>query len=48
MHDIATRLSERDITAIAAWLALQPAPSSPSPVAASTLKMPLVCGSVSP
>jgi cytochrome c553 len=48
MHDIATRLSERDITAIAAWLASQPAPSSPSPVAAGTLKMPLGCGSVSP
>lgn len=46
MHQIATRLSDRDITAIAAWLASQPAPASPSPEAAGGSKMPLACGSV--
>ncbi|TDG16916.1 c-type cytochrome [Paraburkholderia silviterrae] len=46
MHDIATRLTERDITAIAAWLASLPAPASPSPAAAGSSKLPLACGSV--
>jgi cytochrome c553 len=46
MHDIAARLSERDISAIAVWLAAQPAPANPTPVAADAAKMPLVCGSV--
>lgn len=44
MHDIATRLLDRDITAIAAYLASQPAPKDPQPVAAGSLKMPLACG----
>ncbi len=44
MHDIASLLSERDITAIAAWLAAQPAPVNPMPAAPSPL--PLACGSV--
>ncbi|CAN0625212.1 Cytochrome c class I [Burkholderia multivorans] len=47
MHDIATRLSERDITAVAAWLAAQPAPSNPAPAAEERSKLPLACGSVS-
>ncbi|MBB5468651.1 cytochrome c553 [Paraburkholderia sp. Clong3] len=47
MHTIATHLSDSDITAIAAWLAAQPAPADPQPAAAGTLKMPLACGSVS-
>ncbi len=46
MHQIATRLSEPDITAIAAWLASLPEPANPEPVAAGSLKMPLTCGSV--
>lgn len=46
MKMVATRLSERDITAVAAWLASQKAPADPSPVAAGSLKMPLACGSV--
>jgi cytochrome c553 len=45
MHDIATRLADRDITAIAAYLASLPAPDNPVPVAAGSLKMPLGCGS---
>lgn len=44
MHDVATRLADRDITAIAAWLASQPAPADPKPVAPSPL--PMACGSV--
>jgi cytochrome c553 len=46
MHEIATRLSDRDITAIAAWLASLPAPTNPTPAAAGSLKLPLACGSV--
>lgn len=46
MKVVATRLSERDITAVAAWLASQTAPADPSPVATGSLKMPLACGSV--
>jgi cytochrome c553 len=46
MKVVATHLSERDITAVAAWLASQKAPADPSPVAAGSLKMPLACGSV--
>jgi cytochrome c553 len=45
MHDIAARLADRDITAIAAYLASLPAPENPVPVAAGSLKMPLACGS---
>lgn len=47
MHEIATRLSDRDITAIAAWLASLPAPADPTPApAASSPTLPLACGSV--
>jgi cytochrome c553 len=46
MHEIATRLSDSDITAIAAWLASQPAPANPTPAAAGSLKLSLACGSV--
>ena len=45
MHDIAARLADRDITAIAAYLASLPAPENPVPVAAGSLKMPLACSS---
>jgi len=44
MHDIASHLSEHDITAIAAWLSSQPGPADPTPAAPSPL--PLACGSV--
>ncbi|QIE29169.1 Cytochrome c (plasmid) [Caballeronia sp. SBC1] len=44
MHEIATRLDERGITAIAAYLASLPAPENPVPVAVGSLKMPLACG----
>ncbi|WP_089164499.1 c-type cytochrome [Caballeronia sordidicola] len=46
MHDIATKLADRDITAIAAYLASSPAPENPAPAAAGSLKMPLACGTV--
>ena len=46
MKKVAQQLSERDITAIAAFLASLPAPANPVPVAAGSLKMPLACGSV--
>lgn len=44
MHDVASRLSEQDIVAIATWLAAQPAPANPTPIPRSPL--PLACGSV--
>ena len=45
MQTVASRLTEGDVTAIAAWLASLPVPPDPSPVAQSTLSMPLKCGS---
>jgi cytochrome c553 len=47
MHEIATRLSERDISAVAAWLAAQPAPPNSAPAAPDRSTLPLACGSVS-
>ena len=47
MHEIATRLNERDITAVAAWLASLPATQSVSPAAADASGLPLKCGSMS-
>ncbi len=46
MGQVAKLLNDRDITAIAAYLASLPAPADPVPVAAGSLKMPLACGSV--
>ncbi|MBN3846785.1 c-type cytochrome [Paraburkholderia sp. Ac-20342] len=46
MREIATRLSDSDITAIAAWLASLPAPANPTPAGAGSLKLPLACGSI--
>jgi cytochrome c553 len=46
MHEVASRLSERDITAIAAWVAMQPAPSDARLAIADESKLPLKCGSV--
>lgn len=45
MHDIATRLTEEDVNAVAAWLAMQPAPQNPVPASARSMKTPLACGS---
>jgi cytochrome c553 len=44
MHEIAQRLSGADISAVAKWLASQPAPSNAAPVAQVATKLPLACG----
>lgn len=46
MQQVAGRLTEADVTAIAAWLSSLPAPRDPSPAPAGSLPMPLACGSV--
>jgi cytochrome c553 len=45
MHEIATRLDDADIGAVAAWLSTQPAPQNPVPAQAGSMKTPLACGS---
>jgi cytochrome c553 len=45
MHEIATRLNDADISAVAAWLSTQQAPQNPVPAQAGSLKTPLACGS---
>ena len=45
MKRIATRLSETDIAAVAAWLSRQQAPKDPSPESSNLVRMPLACGS---
>lgn len=45
MHEIATRLTDTDISAVANWLAMQPAPKDPVAAPARSLKTPLACGS---
>ena len=45
MQFVAASLTERDVTAVAAWLASRPIPPDPSPVPHGTLPMPLACGS---
>jgi cytochrome c553 len=45
MQLVAARLTEDDVTAVAAWLSSQPAPSDPSPVAKGTYLLPFACGS---
>ncbi|RKP58963.1 c-type cytochrome [Pararobbsia silviterrae] len=45
MHEIATRLNDADISAVAAWLSTQKAPQNPVPAPAGSLKTPLACGS---
>lgn len=47
MHTMTTRMTEKDITAVAAYLATVPVPADPSPVAKGSLKMPLACSSQS-
>jgi len=45
MKRIATRLSDTDITAVAAWLSQQDPPKNPSPESSNLVRMPLACGS---
>jgi cytochrome c553 len=45
MKRIASKLSEADIAAVAAWLGQQDAPSDASPEPANVQRMPLACGS---
>jgi cytochrome c553 len=45
MRRIASRLSDTDVTAVAAWLAAQDPPRDPSPENANLVRMPLACGS---
>jgi cytochrome c553 len=45
MRDIASRLTENEVTAVAAWLAAQPPPSDPVAAPANSWRTPLVCGS---
>jgi cytochrome c553 len=45
MQVVASHLTEKDVTAVAAWLATLPAPPDTSPVARGSLQMPLPCGS---
>jgi cytochrome c553 len=45
MKRVASRLSETDVRAVAAWLARQEAPRDASPEPANLNRMPLACGS---
>src|SRR4029077_13978119 len=45
MKRIAQRLTERDVAAVAAYMALQPPPANASPEAANYGRMPMACGS---
>lgn len=45
MKRVAERLSDEDITAVAAWLSQQPAPKDLAPVSSSQVRMPFACGS---
>jgi cytochrome c553 len=45
MHEVASRLSNDDITSVSAWLAATPGAANAAPAAAKSLKMPLACGS---
>ena len=45
MKRVATRLSETDVTAVAAWLSQQGAPENPSPESSNLVRMPFACGS---
>jgi cytochrome c553 len=45
MQEIATRLTDDDVTAVAAWLSTQTAPANPVPAPAGSRKTPLACGS---
>jgi cytochrome c553 len=45
MQLVAARLSEDDVTALAAWLSSLPAPAKPTPLPQGSLVTPLLCGS---
>ena len=45
MRQVATRLSEQQITAVAGWLAAQPAPQKAEPASSGQWKPPIACGS---
>ncbi len=45
MKRIATRLSDTDVAAVAAWLGQQEAPKDASPEPANLVRMPFACGS---
>ena len=45
MKRVATRLSDIDVTAVAAWLSQQEAPKDPSPESFNLVRMPFACGS---
>ena len=45
MKRVATRLSDTDITAVAAWRARQDAPKDPAPESSNLVRMPWACGS---
>jgi cytochrome c553 len=45
MQQVAARLTEADVTAIAAWLASRPAPQERRPVAKGSYALPFACGS---
>ena len=45
MKRIVARMSDADITAVAAWLASQDPPSDPSPESSNLVRMPFACGS---
>ncbi len=45
MKRVASRLSDADIAAVAAWLSRQEAPAGASPESSNLVRMPLACGS---
>jgi len=45
MKRIATRLSDADVAAVAAWLSLREPPKDASPESSNLVRMPLACGS---
>ena len=45
MQLVAARLTEQDVTAVAAWLASRPAPANLSPAAKGSYALPFACGS---
>lgn len=45
MKRIATRLTESDVAAVAAWLSMQEPPRDASPESSNLVRMPIACGS---
>jgi len=45
MKRIATRLSDDDVAAVAAWLSQRDAPGDPEPESSNLIRMPMACGS---